>query len=792
MKLFYPPPQLFDIDREQISLYRLNSSMIAVDQNKNLINVRDIIHPSVWISFWEQYNKGFQKDQIHIKNEEHSQANSILRLGDQIIQGLNYIMTKGYIFLGILTFSEQVQDPQILEDWGFFKRRKKYFNDLITKYYEQPITPQIEEKSYVFTKFLGVGEKFFTFSQLSQVQIAQMSSYFHGDLHGVVGLKENTLHFMLLSQNISKHEENADLIMDKRGRDILISLIKSKEFIPAAAFQFDYGISSLFKIKYEGINLWNAMELLPQYSKPMKLYQQYLQALIFNKALPIKRVELPPPFLIEVPTFTKEERMLTPEELLKEEGKEIKQFKSEISSATSQGVIKNQEQNANISNIAKISPIPHSEKLDKQDFSQKTKTSTLKLKKISLEKPQLKPIIPLNAQTNSILEIEEEYEDVFNKTKEKIQLFDENGKAIINPNEIDSVMSQFSEEISRESGKIINPSIMTKDEIFKDLEASLNALSQLDELAQDSQAVSRIYYPPLSLISNASKEGMAIGGSTVIVSIGTGKNLWMVPEIKGTRMWGTFYKDSELSDQFEDFIALQEKEIESIEDFELFLQNAFVRIRSNNQVFLGICDFEANGFERNVFDPELMLDSSDLQKLMEIHQKKRENMQFPELEKEQWIEIRYYGNSEIIKFFTDPNITSILEIAKNSTENVVFSKGKIAGIVCLDEEAAYFFILSDNLKFLNNEEEKFIIDTKTLEKMYQMIEEMDLTPASFWRISFGFNSFKQLERWDEIKEGIIFPIIKENYEKYLSKLLEIKEKEDQIRSSAEQRFLIKK
>ncbi|MCF2141978.1 MAG: hypothetical protein K9W44_18155 [Candidatus Lokiarchaeota archaeon] len=790
MKLFYPPPQLFDIDRKQISLYRLNSLMIAVDQNKNLINVRDIIHPSIWISFWDQYNKGIPKDQIHIIKEEDSQVNSVLRLGDQIIQGLNYIMTKGYIFLGILTFTEQVQDPQILEDWGFFKRRKKYFNDLITKYYEQPITPQIEERSYVFAKFLGVGEKFFTFSQLNQVQIAQMSSYFHGNLHGVVGLKENTLHFMLLSQNISKHEESSDLIMDKRGRDILINLIKSKEFIPAAAFQFDYGISSLYKIKFEGINLWNAMELLPQYSKPMKLYQQYLQALIFDKPLPIKRVELPPPFLIEVPTFTKEERMLSPEELLEEEEKGKTQSKPDISSETPQRDIKDKEQKTNLDNIEKISPITHSEQLKTPELPQKPQVSTLKLNKISLDKPQLKPIKPLNPQSSSVLE--EEYEDIFNRTKEKIQLFDENGKAIINPNEIDSVMSTFSEEIMRESGKMINPSIMTKDEIFKDLEASLKALSQLDELAQDDQAVSRIYYPPLSLISNASKEGMAIGGSTVIVSIGTGKNLWMVPEIKGTQMWGTFYKDSELSDQFEDFIALQEKEIESIEDFELFLQNAFVRIRSNNQVFLGICDFEANGFERNVFDPELMLDSSDLQKLMEIHQKKRENMQFPELEKEQWIEIRYYGNSEIIKFFTDPNITSILEIAKSSTENIVFRKGKIAGIVCLDEEAAYFFILSDNLKFLNGEKEKFIIDTKTLEKMYQMIEEMDLTPASFWRISFGFNSFKQLERWDEIKKGIIFPIIKENYEKYLAKLLEIKEKEDQIRNSAEQRFQIKK
>ncbi|MHA1887024.1 MAG: hypothetical protein ACTSX0_03290 [Promethearchaeota archaeon] len=781
MKLYYPPPLLFNLSNEQINSIRLNSLMIAVDQDKNLVCVQEIIYPSVWISFWSQYHNNVPLDRIQISISENLDNMSILKMGDQIIQGLRYIMARGYIFLGILTFTDQPLDSQILEDWGFFKRRKKYFSNLLINYHKQSKSPIILDQFYINTDFLGVGEKFFSFLHSNQVQIAQLSSYFHGSLHGVVGLKENILNFTILSQNISKQKEQNNLVLDKRGRDILINLMKKQEFLPIAGFEFNYGINSLFSLSFHGNIIWKAVEMLPQYAKPVRLYQQYLQAMIFEKPLPVQTIELPAPFLTMIPPEKEEKRKLSPEELLKLEKQSPKPTISNYSAILS---AESHEDAKSSSKPTTINESPQSTSLQ-----QENKTTT-PLEKISLEKPKLnlsKPIIKEIHKDDS-LETGEDYQDIFSPSAEKLQLFDKEGKAIINPDEIDTVLQQYSEEISKESGQLINTSLMSKNEMFEDLEASLKALSQLDELAQEDQAVSRIYYPPLSLISKASKDGMAIGGSTVIVSIGTGKNLWMVPEIKGTQMWGTFYKDSDLSDQFEDFVALQEREIESLEDFEVFLQNAFIRIRNNNHLFLGICDFEANGFERNVFEPELILPPEELQKLMDIHQKKRENMQFPELEKEQWIEIRYFGNSKILQFFTNSNINSVLEIAQNIYGNPVFSKGKIAGIVCLDEEAAYFFILTDNLASLDQESPKFEIDQTTLQNMYQMIDEMNLTPASFWMISFGFDGLRTLEQWEEIKQGIIFPVIKENYEKYFVHLLELKSKEDQIRASAENRF----
>ncbi len=62
-------------------------------------------------------------------------------------------------------------------------------------------------------------------------------------------------------------------------------------------------------------------------------------------------------------------------------------------------------------------------------------------------------------------------------------------------------------------------------------------------------------------------------------------------------------------------------------------------------------------------------------------------------------------------------------------------------IICVDEEAAYLFILSDNLDQMDVEEPDCPIHRKTLEKMYDLIEKTGFLPVSWFKIAFGFNGF---------------------------------------------------
>ena len=217
------------------------------------------------------------------------------------------------------------------------------------------------------------------------------------------------------------------------------------------------------------------------------------------------------------------------------------------------------------------------------------------------------------------------------------------------------------------------------------------------------------------------------------------------------------------------------------------LQKAFIRIRRNNQIFIGLAEIEGNGFENGVFD-ELEISSSDIQKLMDIHQKRRTNTVFPEISQDSWIEMQYFGKPETIHFLTNPNSPGALDIASDSVQDPRFQKGKICGIICVDEEAAYLFILVDNLQDLTQEATPYPIDEETLQKMYSLIESAKLTPVSWCKIAFGFQSFESLFLWEEVNEGVIAPLIREKYDQYIQKMLMVKRREDHLRLQVEAVF----
>ena len=113
-----------------------------------------------------------------------------------------------------------------------------------------------------------------------------------------------------------------------------------------------------------------------------------------------------------------------------------------------------------------------------------------------------------------------------------------------------------------------------------------------------------------------------------------------------------------------------------------------------------------------------------------------------------------------------------------------YSKGKITGIICVDEEAVYFFILSDNFK----ENSNYSIDYENLSKMYELIETTKLTPVSWCQFAFGFPAFQNVPLWYDVKDGSIMEIVKENYEKYIQGIIATKEREDKLRKEIESDF----
>jgi ribosomal protein L40E len=229
---------------------------------------------------------------------------------------------------------------------------------------------------------------------------------------------------------------------------------------------------------------------------------------------------------------------------------------------------------------------------------------------------------------------------------------------------------------------------------------------------------------------------------------------------------------------------MEEKDISSGEELENMLQKAFLNIRKNNHAFLGTIEIEGNGFERNVFD-ECELGWEDVEKLMNIHIERRQTIQFPELTEESFIAIKYFGNEEVIDFIANSDSQGMLEIASDMQRDDRYKKGMLCGIICVDLEASYFFVLSNNFMNLDEEEPKLTIDQRILERMYEQIENAGLTPVSWFKIRFGFKCFESLFLWEEIKDGAVVPLIKDNYDFYIKKLLKTKAQEDSLKSLVE-------
>jgi hypothetical protein len=855
MKFYYPPLIVTGVESEEIYNYYHVIGLLAITDKKELVLVRDIHYEDSWKDYWKQYKEGKRDAQIEVFKENKNEPDSITVIASSIVSALHYIINKKYIFTGILYMDGSVYDQAILDEGGIFKWFKKQFSEMPKKFRQMKKYPIIGEDFSIQSQFIGLGEKFFLLNERNPQQIAQMSEFFQGNLCGIMGVpsKEAILEFVILSQNITKEKTLASLKLDKKGRDTLRNLVKTKKFFPAGGFKLDYGIRS-----FQNLPHWNSLELLPNVTKAIRHYKKYITALALGKKNPFLSNDsatiFDEKFELKLKATEQKKRKLSAKELLSMKTKKdstgtpkkskSEQIKEKTASTPKKEVIPLKKEVIPLKKASiplKKATIPLKKEvipLKKEVIPLKKATIPLKKASIPLKKatiPLKKATIPLKKATIPLKkasiplkkasiplkkasiplqkaslplqkvqttksepqtseldqdESEEVYSDVFNQPKE--QLFSADGNTVIDPSNMsEDMLINAAQSLDLDFGMAINTSIMSEADVFSDLEASLAALSKLDELAEKDEAISRIYYPPPTLISYANKEGMQIGGSTCIISMGVGRNLTMVPELKRMQMWGKFYKDMEGNPQIEDFVAMEEKDIESVDELENMIQKAFINIRQTGSIFIGVIEIEGNGFERNVFD-ECELEWEDIEKLMNIHIERRQTIQFPELSVDSFIDMRTYGNQENIKFLTNPSAQGLLEIAEETRNNPLFITAILGGIICVDEEAAYFFILSDNFSQNNPEGEQFIIDNNALNKMYSLIENAGLTPVSWFKISAGFKGFETIFLWDEIKEGPFMGMVKDKYDFFISKLLKTKATEDKIRDHAIAEFPNKK
>ena len=332
--------------------------------------------------------------------------------------------------------------------------------------------------------------------------------------------------------------------------------------------------------------------------------------------------------------------------------------------------------------------------------------------------------------------------------------------------------------LDEDLGRIIDISCMTEEEIERDLSECMTTLNKLNEMQLSSQEISLLYKPPKVLFSYGDLKRAAIFGAMSLLSIDIGSNISCIADLRMNLSWGEYVYDEFYKKIDEDSFF----NLEGTKDF-IELENplqlrdiyckSFQDIMYGGEIFLGLLELESNAFEFSLFQ-ELDIIEQDLETLQQFYQDKSE-VKLPSL-KDGHVQIRWFGDGKEYFTFINHDCIGIFDLADIICSDIAYDNKYATGIVCVDSNSTYFFILNNDFKGNSNK-----INEETLEIMYQKLLKTDMAPLCWFKITLGLESLKKHAFWKQASQFSTLGIILQNYKKYLKGLTIIKEKEKKYR-----------
>lgn len=301
----------------------------------------------------------------------------------------------------------------------------------------------------------------------------------------------------------------------------------------------------------------------------------------------------------------------------------------------------------------------------------------------------------------------------------------------------------------------------TENEPMKPVKDSNSLTSNHQPPIEEDNTDQWLSNPPSILIPIADETGIEIGDSCGLLVMDQMGNLRIMAELRSMSVLGMFEKKLEGNPNFGKFIPMQEKDILQSDILQKQFHQALIRMKKESLELIGVLEIHANGFESAVLT-ECSLEWNDVLNLMAIHQESRENGKCPQFTNPAFIKTRFIGQGSSFLSHKCLQITS--KTKQNLLKSEIESKGIICGIICIANNIAHFFILSNNFKHLDSAIPIFEIDTIILTKMYRMIADNKLTPVSWFKISFGLQNLNTQTEQNQIKPNVMEEISKEMLE----------------------------
>jgi hypothetical protein len=328
--------------------------------------------------------------------------------------------------------------------------------------------------------------------------------------------------------------------------------------------------------------------------------------------------------------------------------------------------------------------------------------------------------------------------------------------------------------LAEDIGTHIEIEELSEEQIQDDLECIMDALNILNEMEISNEAISLLYYPPKVLFASEEKSKSVIGGAMTILSIDVGKNIVCIEDLREDLTYTGQEENVDKEDMGTEIDFNKQKyfELENPTQLRDIYSKAFQKIIKNSQIFLGVLELEFNAFEFSLFQ-ELEISEEYLDEIKNSHHGINEVDQFPKLQDEH-IQMIWVGKGK--EYFTNNDCEGSLDLAAKFNSNQQYLKGYATGIVCVDGESTYLFILANN--FEDNWKK---LDEDTLELLFENLKSSKMAPLCWFKISLGLESLTLHPYWKSAKQYTSLLRVMDNYKKYVDELIAIKAKEDQYK-----------
>jgi len=121
-KLYHAPPSLLPLANRQYVELAGSKSFLAIDEEKDFINVRNIFDELSLGEYWRDTKISSQIEKLTVKHEDAEALYDTNILVERIISTLDDIISKGLIFLGIASFEGNAFETSVFNEmdlaWG--------------------------------------------------------------------------------------------------------------------------------------------------------------------------------------------------------------------------------------------------------------------------------------------------------------------------------------------------------------------------------------------------------------------------------------------------------------------------------------------------------------------------------------------------------------------------------------------------------------------------------------------------------------------------------------------------